>query len=254
PTCAPQLGKRRAKRSRKVPDGPPQKRSPASAATNSKSHSRCGGRRSRNKGSRGERQLINLLQDAGIAAQRIPLSGSAGGKFAGDVSIPLLGNDRIAEVKARASGFRQLYAWLDGRDLLALKADRADWLVVLPFQTFIQMVAAAELAKRHPGFAETRDPLCARWCRTHDAINSHRFPKESKMKALAIKETENLPATPAPENPYLKIAAEGGDNPGQLLKFVKGKWMIGDEQVAIGTEYVCYLNQAMRGWTKFEDN
>src|SRR5262249_27227213 len=79
-------------------------------------------------------------------------------------------------------------------------------------------------------------------------------PKESKMKALAIKETENLPATPAPENPYLKIAAEGGDNPGQLLKFVKGKWMIGDEQVAIGTEYVCYLNQAMRGWTKFEDN
>src|SRR5262249_17324571 len=106
-----------------------------------------GGRRWRHKGARSERALVHLLRDHGLAAERQPLSGSLGGRFSGDVSVPLLGVDRIAEVKTRASGFRQLYAWLDGRDLLALKADRADWLIVLPFQTFIQIAAAAELAK-----------------------------------------------------------------------------------------------------------
>lgn len=84
------------------------------------------GRRSRDKGNRAERALVRFLQDRGFAAERIPLSGSAGGKFAGDISVPLLGHDRIAEVKCRASGFRELYAWLDSRDILILKADRRE--------------------------------------------------------------------------------------------------------------------------------
>jgi hypothetical protein len=81
-----------------------------------------------------------------------------GGKFAGDISISLLSVDHIAEVKTRANGFASLYRWLVGRDLLALKAERADWLIVLPFKTFIQLAAAAEFAKQHSGFAEIRDP------------------------------------------------------------------------------------------------
>src|SRR5262249_8904966 len=119
----------------------------AAHETVSRKLNRRGGRRSRDKGSRGERQFVNHLQDNGIAAERIPLSGSAGGKFAGDVSIPLLGVDRIAEVKTRRNGFPTLYRWLDSRDLLALKADRADWLIVLPSQTSIEIAAAAEPAK-----------------------------------------------------------------------------------------------------------
>jgi Holliday junction resolvase len=69
------------------------------------------GRRSRNKGARNERGLVRLLQAAGFAAERIPLSGSAGGRFVGDLSLPLLGVDRSVEVKGRANGFRKLYAW-----------------------------------------------------------------------------------------------------------------------------------------------
>jgi hypothetical protein len=144
PTCAPQLGKRRAKRSRKVPDGPPQKRSPASAATKSKSHSCRGGRRSRDKGNRAERAIVRFLQERGFAAERIPLSGSAGGKFRGDVSIPLLSVDRVAEVKCRANGFRELYAWLDARDLLIVKADRREPLVVIPLKLAAEIAQAAE--------------------------------------------------------------------------------------------------------------
>ena len=48
----------------------------------------AGGRRSRDKGNRTERALVRFLQDRGFAAERVPLSGSAGGRFAGDITIP----------------------------------------------------------------------------------------------------------------------------------------------------------------------
>jgi hypothetical protein len=43
-----------------------------------------------------------LLQENGFAAERVPLSGSAGGSYLGDLTIPLQGVDRVAEVKVRA--------------------------------------------------------------------------------------------------------------------------------------------------------
>ena len=93
-----------------------------------------GGRRSRQKGNRLERALVHFLQNHGFAAERVPLSGSAGGSYVGDLSLPLLGVDRIVEVKVRAAGFRQLYAWLNGRDLLIVRADRAEPLSRHPTQ------------------------------------------------------------------------------------------------------------------------
>jgi len=61
-----------------------------------------GGRRSRDKGNRTERAIVAFLQNSDFAAERVPLSGSAGGKYVGDVTIPLLGRDMCAEVKVRA--------------------------------------------------------------------------------------------------------------------------------------------------------
>jgi hypothetical protein len=43
-----------------------------------------------------------------------------------DLSVPLLGVDRRAEVKCRGDGFRQLYGWLDAADFLIVKADRLE--------------------------------------------------------------------------------------------------------------------------------
>jgi Holliday junction resolvase len=110
------------------------------------------GRRSRDKGNRTERAVVHLLQAAGFAAERIPLSGSAGGKFAGDVSVPLLGVDRTVEVKCRGTGFAQLYKWLAGADILVVKRDRAEPLVVLPLRlaTEIATIAETNRASRHP--------------------------------------------------------------------------------------------------------
>ena len=76
-----------------------------------------------------------------IAAVRVPLSGAVGGRFAGDVLLSLMGRDFCVEVTARPDGFRELYRWLDQRDVLIVKADRREPLVV------VRLSLAAEVAK-----------------------------------------------------------------------------------------------------------
>jgi hypothetical protein len=107
-----------------------------------------GGSAPRLKGDRTERALARLLQGHGFAAQRVPLSGAARGRFGGDLSVPLLGFDRRVEVKARANGFATLYGWLDAADLLVIKADRREPLVVVPLRLAVEIAMAAE--RRRP--------------------------------------------------------------------------------------------------------
>lgn len=106
-----------------------------------------GGRSSRDKGNRMERALVRQLQLAGFAAERVPLSGAAGGSYLGDLTVPLLGRDLVVEAKAKKDGFAQLYGWLPGRDLLVVKADRKEPLVVLPLRLAISIAAQAEKNK-----------------------------------------------------------------------------------------------------------
>jgi Holliday junction resolvase len=96
------------------------------------------GRRSRDKGNRTERAIVRLLQAQGIAATKI----SGMYKPGADISMSLLGSDRAVEVKCRAAGFRQLYDWLHQRDVLIVKSDRQEPLVV------VRLSLAAEIAKR----------------------------------------------------------------------------------------------------------
>lgn len=89
------------------------------------------GKRSRDKGSRTEREFAKL-----IGGQRVPLSGAMTG-YKGDV----IGLGMTWECKARKDGFKTLYKWLDGEnDALAVKADRKEWLVVMPLDQFKKMV------------------------------------------------------------------------------------------------------------------
>jgi hypothetical protein len=75
------------------------------------------GRRSRDNGARTERAIVKALQAQGIMATKI-------------------------------SGMYRPGAWLDGRDVLIVKADRQEPLVVL------RMSLAAEIAQtNHPGRA-----------------------------------------------------------------------------------------------------
>jgi Holliday junction resolvase len=121
-----------------------QANNPNEAQTQGKS---CGGRASRQKGNRLERAVVKLLQDRGLGAERVPLFGSAGGSYCGDLTVPVLGRDLVVEAKARANGFARLYSWLEGRDALIIKADRRDALVVLPLRLAAEVAAAAERRK-----------------------------------------------------------------------------------------------------------
>lgn len=101
------------------------------------------GRRSRDKGSRGERAIVRFLQERAIAAEKV----SGYMKPGHDISVPLIGRDHRIEVKVRGSGFKQLYGWLVDRDLLIIRADRSEPLVVLPLRLAAEIAAAAERGK-----------------------------------------------------------------------------------------------------------
>lgn len=102
-----------------------------------------GGKASRNKGNRFEREIVDLFQEHGLAAERVPLSGAAGGKFSGDVSVPVLGIDRCIEAKIRKSGFGQIYAWLEGNYAVVSRRDRSDPLITLRLADFARLAAVA---------------------------------------------------------------------------------------------------------------
>jgi len=113
------------------------------------------GRQQREKGARVERELVNKLKEAGIEAKRVPLSGAAEG-FKGDILIerkPSItagvfddaqifgeksGYEWRVEVKSRkgGAGFKVIQDWLGDNDVLILKRNGVDPLVVLPFEHF----------------------------------------------------------------------------------------------------------------------
>lgn len=97
------------------------------------------GKFSRDKGQREELSVVHAFQEAGIGAEKIPLSGAAGGSFCGDVSVPVQGMDWKGECKVRADGFKQLYDWLGANDFLTVRADRKPRLVIMRQDDFIKL-------------------------------------------------------------------------------------------------------------------
>jgi Holliday junction resolvase len=88
-----------------------------------------------------------MLQAAGFAATRVPLSGAAGSRFRDVVTTQVLGHDLVVEVKARRR-FVQLYAWIDGADVLVVQGDRQQPLVVVRLRFALDVAVAAERGRR----------------------------------------------------------------------------------------------------------
>jgi hypothetical protein len=95
------------------------------------------GRRSRNKGARTERAIAEVLRANGFAAAKISRAYQPGH----DIVLSLNGRDLCLEVTARADRFRELYNWLNERDILIVKSHRQEPLAVL------RLGLAAEIAK-----------------------------------------------------------------------------------------------------------
>ena len=58
--------------------------------------------------------------------------------------MPLLGIERVVEVKCRANGFATLYRWLADRDILIVRANRREPLCILPMWLASEIAAEAE--------------------------------------------------------------------------------------------------------------
>lgn len=99
------------------------------------------GRRSKSKGYRREVEFVELHRAIGLDAHRVPLSGAVAG-YKGDLRIGVRDRTLSGEVKARASGsgFTTLEKWLGDNDLLLLKRDRAQPIVVLPWHVWAWLV------------------------------------------------------------------------------------------------------------------
>jgi Holliday junction resolvase len=109
------------------------------------------GAKHRRKGDQIEREIVERHKALGIHAERYPLSGASRFRGSGhDVDVYALGKEEaplVAEVKARkdGGGFIQLERWLGEFDLLVLRKDRTDPMILLPWRTW-----AALLAKVRP--------------------------------------------------------------------------------------------------------
>jgi Holliday junction resolvase len=104
------------------------------------------GARHRQKGDRCERELVELHRSLGIHAERYPLSGASRFRGSGhDIDIYAFGKDEapfVAESKARKNGdgFVTLEGWLSDYDILFLRRNRAEPLVVLPWRVWARLI------------------------------------------------------------------------------------------------------------------
>lgn len=97
------------------------------------------GLKSKRKGYEFERETVNRLQELGLAAERVPLSGAAGGSYLGDLTCPVQGRDRVFECKRRANGFKFLTDSMGANFGLIVRDDRSPTLVVLRLEDFARM-------------------------------------------------------------------------------------------------------------------
>jgi Holliday junction resolvase len=106
-----------------------------------------GGARHRRKGDRCEREIVALHLALGIHSERMPHSGAMRYRGHGaDVDVYALGREEcplVSECKSRKAGggFVQLERWLGENDLLFLRRDHAEPLVLLPWRVWARLLA-----------------------------------------------------------------------------------------------------------------
>lgn len=95
-------------------------------------------RKSKNKGYKGEKEVEKALSDTGVQVFR------DGRSHKRDIYLwPHTAMEQVAEVKMRADGFKEIYKWIEGADLLFIRRDHDEWLVVMrmpKFKTWLHVI------------------------------------------------------------------------------------------------------------------
>jgi hypothetical protein len=105
-----------------------------------------GGRRSRAKGNRIEREIVQRHFALGIQSERYPLSGASYFRGHGhDIDLCIFGQDEeslFVEVKSRKSGngYATIENWLADCDVLMQRRNNADPLVCVPWRVWARLL------------------------------------------------------------------------------------------------------------------
>ena len=97
----------------------------------------------RAKGNRVEREFVTAIKELGLRAERVPLSGASHFRGCGhDVDVYRAGDEfpLCGEIKARKEIPAWLSGWLGDNDFLAIKEDRAEPLIVLPWRVWARLL------------------------------------------------------------------------------------------------------------------
>jgi hypothetical protein len=111
----------------------------------------------RDKGARIEREIVDAHKRIGLKAERYPLSGASHFRGSGhDIDIYIFGKDAapaVSEVKSRGNGkgFTMLERWLGDYDVLFLRRDRQEPMVVLPWRVWSLLVGGNGCQRRSNG-------------------------------------------------------------------------------------------------------
>lgn len=97
----------------------------------------------RAKGNRVEREFVTAIKELGLRAERVPLSGASHFRGCGhDVDVYAAGDHAplCGEIKARKKIPAWIADWLGDNDFLAIKEDRAEALIVLPWRVWARLL------------------------------------------------------------------------------------------------------------------
>ena len=101
--------------------------------------------RNKSKGTYHEKWFVNWLNKikAKVEAKRVPLSGSLGGEYSGDIHLDINGQRLVGEVKYRdKSNFPSPFTVLEGRDIAFYKrrTGKPQTLVIMSGDEFERIV------------------------------------------------------------------------------------------------------------------
>ena len=94
--------------------------------------------KSRTKGRRAEQEIVNLAKAAGLEASREWANAQHPDPSMRACDVLVAG--KRAQVKVMASGFAKLYAGLEGVELLFVRRDHSEWLVVLRADDYLELL------------------------------------------------------------------------------------------------------------------
>jgi hypothetical protein len=87
-----------------------------------------------------ELEVVHLLQDHGLAAEKVPLSGAVKtSRFDHDISCPVRGIDRRIECKRRKRSFKTIGDMLAGNFALIVRDDNSPPLVIMGVAAFAEL-------------------------------------------------------------------------------------------------------------------